>query len=204
MFKYIFRNSSPEKNAQSEAHFVEGAAHAFLARLEQAAVVTDTGGIVRYLNEPAIKLTAWPEAEALGKSINAVVDLAGTTNGRLMDGQVAHSLSKGIATALRPDSILVRRDGTEIAVEGSVTPIQGMDNRPAGTLVLLQDVTRVRKVADSLAHEARHDALTGLVNRREFQRRLEAAFAGTRSRNEHHALCYLDLDRFKNVNDKQR
>ncbi len=201
MFEHIFGNSSPEKNAQSEAHFVQGAAHAFLARLEQAAVVTDTGGIVRYLNEPAIKLTAWPEAEALGKSINLVVDLAGTTNGRLMDGQVAHSLSKGIATSLRPDSILIRRDGTEIAVEGSVTPIQDMDNRPAGTLVLLQDVTRVRKVADNLAHEARHDALTGLVNRREFQRRLEAAFAGTRSRNEHHALCYLDLDRFKVIND---
>lgn len=201
MFKRIFKNGSPEKNIQSEANFFQAAAPAFLARLDQAAIVTDTSGLVRYVNEPASKLTAWPEAEALGKPITMVANLAGITNGRNMDGQVAHSLAKGIATSLGANSTLIRRDGTEIAVDGSVTPIQGMDNHLAGTLVLLQDVTKLRKVADSLAHEARHDVLTGLVNRREFQRRLETAFAGTRSRNENHALCYLDLDQFKVIND---
>lgn len=201
MFKKIFRNSSPEKNAQSEENFIRGAAPALLARLDRAAIVTDTSGIVQYLNEPAAKLTAWPEAEALGRSINSVVNLAEGANSKHMDIQVAQSLTKGITTSLGADSILVRRDGTEIAVDGSVTPIQGLDNRLAGTLVLLQDVTQLRKVADSLAHEASHDVLTGLVNRREFQYRLEAAFAGTRSRNEHHALCYLDLDQFKIIND---
>lgn len=201
MFKRIFKDGSSEKNVQSEANFFQAAAPAFLARLDQAAIVTDTSGVVQYLNEPASKLTGWPEAEALGKPITMVANLAGITNGRNMDGQVAYSLAKGIATSLGANSTLIRRDGTEIAVDGSVTPIQDMDNHLAGTLVLLQDVTKIRKVADSLAHEARHDVLTGLMNRREFQRRLETAFAGTRSRNENHALCYLDLDQFKVIND---
>ncbi|MGA9165539.1 MAG: EAL domain-containing protein [Thiobacillus sp.] len=201
MFKKFFRNSRPEKNAQSEENFIQGAAPALLARLDRAAIVTDTSGIVQYLNEPAVRLTAWPEAEALGRSINIVVNLTGSANSKHINIQVAQSLTKGITTSLGADSILIRRDGTEIAVDGSVTPIQGMDNRLAGTLVLLQDVTQLRKVADSLAHEASHDVLTGLVNRREFQYRLETAFAGTRSRNEHHALCYLDLDQFKVIND---
>lgn len=201
MFKKIFRNSSPEKNAQSEENFVQAAAPAFLARLDHAAIVTDTGGVIQYLNEPASKLTAWPEAESLGKPITMVVNLAGVTNGRNMDGQVAQALAKGIAISLGANSILIRQDGTEIAVDGSVVPIQDMNNRLAGTLVLLQDVSKLRRAADSLAHDARHDVLTGLVNRREFQHRLEAAFAGTRSRNETHALCYLDLDQFKVIND---
>lgn len=201
MFKRIFKNGETEKNAQSEASFIEGVAPVFLARLEQAAIVTDTGGVIQYLNEPASKLTAWPEAEARGEPITMVVNLTEVTNGSRMDVRVAQSLAKGIATSLSANSVLIRRDGAEIAVDGSVTPIQGMDNRLVGTLVLLQDVTKMRKVADSLAHEARHDVLTGLVNRREFQLRLEAAFAGTRKRNETHALCYLDLDQFKVIND---
>jgi diguanylate cyclase (GGDEF)-like protein/PAS domain S-box-containing protein len=201
MLKKIFRNSRPEKSEPSETDFVQNSAHAFLARLDQAAIVTDLGGVIQYFNEPAMALTSWAETEALGKSINMVVNLTAGTNGRYMDGHVALSLTKGIAISLSADSVMIRRDGTEVAVEGSVTPIQGVDNRLAGTLVLLQDVTKLRKVADSLAHEARHDVLTGLVNRREFQHRLEAAFAGAHRRNQSHALCYLDLDQFKVIND---
>lgn len=202
MFKNLFAKikPGPQRNAGIDARFVRDTAPAFLARLDRAAIVTDAEGIVLYLNEPASRLTGWAEAEILGQPINNVMSLVANTNGRQMDAQVAQSLSKGISMPLSTDCVLIRKDGTEIAVEGSVAPIQGGD-RLSGSLVLLQDVTRLRKIADSLAHEARHDALTGLVNRREFQQRLEAAFSGTRKRNESHALCYLDLDQFKVIND---
>lgn len=201
MFDTLFRNGHPQKNAPDGREFVRRAAPALLARMGQAALVTDVHGVIEYLNEPAARLTGWPEAEALGKPVQAVVNLVGNTGGKSMDAQVAQALAKGQALPLGANTVLIRRDGSEVAIDGSVTPTQDADNRPAGSLVLLHDVTRLRRAADSLAHEARHDALTGLVNRREFQARLELAFAGTRNRRDRHALCYLDLDQFKIIND---
>lgn len=201
MFRKIFLNSNLQKDGKNDAGYVQAAASTFLARLDRAAIVTDTGGMIQYLNEPAERLTAWSEAEAVGKSINTVVKLAGSANGKHMESHVTQALAQGMATPLGVDTVLIRADGTQVALEGSVAPVQGMDNRIAGALVLLQDVTKLRKITDSLAHEARHDGLTGLVNRREFQTRLETAFAGSRKRNENHALCYLDLDQFKVIND---
>lgn len=201
MFRKIFKNSNLEESDKDDAGYVQRVAATFLARLDRAAIVTDSGGMVVYLNETAAKLTAWSDAEAVGKSINTVAKLAGSANARHMDSHVTQALAKGMATPLGVDTVLIRADGTQIAVEGSVAPVQGMDNRIAGALLLLQDVTKLRKITDSLAHEARHDVLTGLVNRREFRTRLETAFAGSRKRNESHALCYLDLDQFKVIND---
>lgn len=201
MFRKILKRNSQDAGNQPDAGYVRDAASSFLARLDRAGIVTDTDGIVQYLNEPAARLTACSEAEAVGKPIHTVVKLGGSTNGRQMEGYVTQALAKAMATPLGSDTVLIRADGTQVAVEGSVAPVHGRDNRIAGTLVLLQDVSQLRKIANSLAHEASHDALTGLVNRRAFQARLETAFEGSLKRNESHALCYLDLDQFKVIND---
>lgn len=68
---------------------------------------------------------------------------------RRMGSHVTQALAKGMATSLGVDTVLIRADGTPIAVEGSAAPIQSMDNRIAGVLVLLQDVTKLRKITDS-------------------------------------------------------
>lgn len=198
MFGRLFNHGTPK---QDDRDYMQGTASHFLARLDRAAIVTDTSGIVQYLNEPAAKLTGWSETEAAHRPINTVVKLAASATGRQMESHVIQALAKGMAMPLGADTVLTRADGTQVAVEGSVAPVHGMGDRIAGTLVLLNDVTRLRKVTDGLAHEARHDALTGLVNRREFQARLEIAFAGSRKLNEKHALCFLDLDQFKVIND---
>lgn len=177
------------------------AAYSLLTRLDRAAIIANVEGLIQYLNEPAIKLIDCLEDEAIGKPIHSIVNLAKNSSGRRIDFHVTQALAKGMTVQLSADSVLIRPDGTEIAVEGSVAPIQGLDNCIAGTLILLQDVTRQRKINDSLVYEARHDMLTGLMNRREFQVRLEAAFADSRKRNDSHALCYLDLDQFKVIND---
>lgn len=186
---------------QSDSGYVQDAAASFLSRLDRAGIVTDPDGIVQYLNEPAARLIACSESEAVGKPINTVVKLGRSANGRHMESYVIKALAKAMAVPLDSDAVLIRMDGTQVAVEGSVAPVQGRDNRIAGTLVLLQDVSQLRKIANSLTHEANHDALTGLMNRRAFQAHLETAFEGSLRRNESHALCYLDLDQFKVIND---
>lgn len=201
MFRTIFGNGSQKNNDKANAAYMQDAAFSLLAHLDRAGIVTDTEGMVQYLNEPAARLTGWSEAEAVGKPINTVLKLAGSANERLMENHVTRALGQSMATPLGANAVLIRADGTQVAVEGSVAPAQGRDSRIAGALVLLQDVTHQRKLTTSLAYEARHDALTGLVNRREFKTRLETAFAGSLKRNEGHALCYLDLDQFKVIND---
>ncbi len=201
MLKKLLGNVSLGQAGKGDSGHVQGAASTLLARLDRPAIVTDIAGIVQYMNEPAETLTAWSVAEAVGKPLGEIIKLAGTAASGSIVGHLTQALAKGTAMPLGGDAILIRADGTQTAVEGSVAPVQGTSNRIAGALVLLQDVTRLRRIADGLAHEARHDTLTGLVNRREFQTRLEAAFVGSRIRNEKHVVCYLDLDQFKVIND---
>jgi len=201
MFRKIFGNTRQKNEDEDETSYMQRVALTFLACLDQAAIVTDASGMVQYLNEAAAKLTGWSNAEALNQPINKVARLIEHVSAKHMNSYVAQALAKGMARPLGANAMLLRSDATQVAVEGSVAPVQDRDNRVAGALVLLQDVTRLRKITDSLAHEARHDVLTGLVNRREFRTRLETAFAGSRARNECHALCYLDLDQFKVIND---
>ncbi len=201
MFKKLLGNVRLGQVNADEPGYLESAASTFLAHLDQPAIVTDTDGIVRYLNEPAEIFTTWQGEQALDRPLGEVIKLAGRTAGESIVSHFTQALAKSMAVPIGKDAVLIRADGTRTAIEGSVTPVKGRDNRIAGALVLLQDVSREREIADSLAHEARHDTLTGLVNRREFQTRLEAAFAGSRSRNERHVVCYLDLDQFKVIND---
>ncbi|MBI1285219.1 MAG: EAL domain-containing protein [Thiobacillus sp.] len=201
MLKKLLGSVSLGQASTDDSGHVQGAASTLLARLDRPAIVTDIAGVVQYMNEPAETLTAWSVANAVGKPLGEIIVLAGNTLSGSIVGHLTQALAKGTAMPLGADAVLIRADGTQTAVEGSVAPVQRANNHIAGALVLLQDVTRLRRIADGLAHEARHDTLTGLVNRREFQTRLEAAFLGSRRRNEKHVVCYLDLDQFKVIND---
>ena len=70
-----------------------------------------------------------------------------------------------------------------------------------GLVLVLHDTSELRGLTRQMTYQASHDALTGLVNRREFERRLQEAMDSAQTGNVGHALCYLDLDRFKVVND---
>ncbi|MHB1247103.1 MAG: EAL domain-containing protein [Sulfuriferula sp.] len=202
MLSKFFGNTRQEDEDKGDAAYMQQVAITYLACLDQAAIITDASGIVQYLNEAATQLTGWSNTEAVNQPINQVARLVGyDVHGTHMNHYVTRALTTGMARPLGPNAALRRVDEKEVAVEGSIAPVQNRDNRVAGALILLRDVTRLRKITDSLAHEARHDVLTGLVNRREFRARLETAFTGSRARNECHALCYMDLDQFKVIND---
>ena len=97
--------------------------------------------------------------------------------------------------------LLLRRDGTEIAINESAAPIRDRAGAIVGVVLVLHDVRREREYATQLSYQASHDALTGLINRREFEHRLSLALASAREQGRHHAMMYLDLDQFKLVND---
>jgi diguanylate cyclase (GGDEF)-like protein len=97
--------------------------------------------------------------------------------------------------------MLSQAGGKELSIELTASPIKGPGDEIAGAVVVMHDVTEMRGLTKRMSYQATHDALTGLVNRREFERRLEEALQSVREQNVTHVLCYLDLDRFKPVND---
>ena len=117
------------------------------------------------------------------------------------ESPVARCLREGHAIGLANHSILLRRDGSEIAVADTASPIHDRDGKTTGAVMVFHDVTQDRKLAQQLSYQATHDALTGLINRRDFEQRLERALANARAEGAEHALCFLDLDRFKVIND---
>jgi diguanylate cyclase (GGDEF)-like protein len=201
MFSKFMKSAGLAKEASNHSGHMHGAACSLLTRLDRAAIITDANGVIQYLNEPATQFLGCAEETVIGKSIAT----RGETRGQFK--QQAHRLPRHPGTGKGHGDSPCHRFGPDSSGRQPDRggrqrgPGPGIDQRIVGAMVLLQDVSRLRKINDSLAHEARHDALTGLVNRREFQSRLEVAFEGSRQRGENHALCYLDLDQFKVIND---
>jgi diguanylate cyclase (GGDEF)-like protein len=98
-------------------------------------------------------------------------------------------------------TILIRRDLHEVHIEDSAAPIRDRAGHILGVVLVFHDVGEKRKLSNQLSYQATHDALTGLINRSEFERQLEELLAGATSQHTEHALLYLDLDQFKVVND---
>jgi diguanylate cyclase (GGDEF)-like protein len=102
---------------------------------------------------------------------------------------------------LQEPLVLLSRDGKEYAIQDAAAPIHGRHEELVGAVLTFSDITEVRCLAREMSHQARHDALTGLINRREFERRLQRVLTDAKTHAHEHALCYLDLDQFKLVND---
>ncbi len=175
---------------------------AALDLLSEAVVATDSAGDITYVNAAAERLVSVPPAAALGRKLEDVVSLVDEGERRLLAEPLRQALSSGIAVNLGRRALLVaRNDGSERSIELSASPIRGPGGQLAGALVLLHDVSELRGIARQMSYQATHDALTGLVNRHEFERRLNEAVENGQRGDGQHVLCCLDLDRFKVVND---
>jgi diguanylate cyclase (GGDEF)-like protein/PAS domain S-box-containing protein len=182
--------------SESPAHL-----HA-LDSLAESIIATDLEGRITYLNAAAERLTGTDSTAALGKTLEEIVGLVDETERRVLNDPVRQALTSGAPVNLSRRALLVSRaNESERSIELSASPIRNADNIVTGAVVLLHDVTELRGIARQMSYQAAHDALTGLVNRREFERRLEESVASGNRGDGHHVLCYLDLDHFKVVND---
>ena len=173
-----------------------------LQSLAEAIITTDKDGRINFLNPAAEQLTGGDAAAALGKLLEEIVSLVDETDRRLLSDPVHQALTTGAPVNLSRRALLLSRsNGSERSIELSASPIRNSAQELIGAVVLLHDVTEMRGLARQMSYQATHDALTGLVNRREFERRLEEAIESGHRGAGQHVLCYLDLDRFKIVND---
>jgi diguanylate cyclase (GGDEF)-like protein/PAS domain S-box-containing protein len=172
--------------------------------LAEAIVATDLEGHLTYLNPAAEKLLGVGRTQALGRRLEEIVGLMDQNDRKLLADPVREAVGGGNGNphdVSRRAVLLGKASGEERAIELAASPLRDHDGELIGAVVLMHDVTELRGLHRQMSYQATHDALTGLVNRREFERRLEEAADVARRGEATHMLCYLDLDRFKIVND---
>ncbi|MDJ0592710.1 MAG: EAL domain-containing protein [Pleurocapsa sp. MO_226.B13] len=171
-----------------------------LKSIGDAVITTDALGRVKYINPVAEQLTGWESDVAQGMPVKTIFQIVD----RLTKKPVASSVDFVLQEKngqLDSDTLLVARDGREYAIKDSAAPIKDRQGKIIGAVVVFHDATQARNLAREISWQANHDALTGLSNRRKFETQVTAAIADARQHNSQHALCFLDLDRFKIVND---
>lgn len=158
-------------------------------------------GKVTYLNPVAERMTGWPSAEALGRPLSQVMQIIAARSREPVPNPLSLAVAGDMVSGLGEDSLLVSRDGREVAIEDTAAPIHGMDGSVIGAVIVFHDVGAARALSLRMSHLAQHDILTGLPNRLLFSDRLERAIEAARRHRDSLAVLFLDLDRFKQVND---
>ncbi|MBL8399170.1 MAG: EAL domain-containing protein [Candidatus Accumulibacter sp.] len=197
----VGRDITEHKQAEEALFNAKERAQVTLHSIGDAVITTDGQAIVDYLNPVAEMLTGWGRVEAVGQPLQAVFRVIHEQTRQPTPDPVVQCLREGKVVALANHSLLLGRHGQEYAIDDSAAPIRGHSGQILGAVLVFHDITETRRLTRQLEHDATHDALTGLVNRREFERRLGRALATAQGHRGEHALCYLDLDQFKVVND---
>lgn len=172
-----------------------------LGELPVAVLTSDSEGNVEFLNPAAEALTGQCVESALGRPMSEVLSLGDVADGTPIECPAAACFRAQTSTGPLEARVLSTPDSPPRVVEVSAGPIRDLEGRVRGAILMARDVTKARQMELQLTHQATHDALTGLVNRAEFERRLARALASTAAEGAHHALGFLDLDGFKRVND---
>ena len=174
-----------------------------LDAMGESVITVDAEGRIDYINHAAAALLGQTSEQVLGKTFPDVASLVDESDRRSLGDPVRKALATGGRVTMGKRAMLVPVNGSlERSVEISVTPLKSNGNDfVLGLVLVMHDTSEMRGLTRQMSYQASHDALTGLVNRREFERRLREAMDAAQAGDVAHALCYLDLDRFKVVND---
>jgi diguanylate cyclase (GGDEF)-like protein/PAS domain S-box-containing protein len=191
---------SERKRAELEVQAEKERAQVTLNSIADGVITTDNEGVIDYLNPVAEALTGWKLEDARGQPVCNIIMLRHETKGHSLDNPAEVALRDGKVTEVGQHSVLISRTGREIPIQDSAAPILDTAGEITGAVLVIHDVSKERQLRRQLAHHAAHDSLTGLINRREFELRLENAVVAAKTGVEH-VLLYIDLDQFKVVND---
>jgi len=186
---------------ESALQFEKELAQVTLHSIGDGVITTDADGRVEYLNPVAEQYTGWRSGEARGKPLAEIYRVINERTGKSVE-PLPHAAGNsppenGDAGSVR----LLDRNGRECPIRYSQAPILSRGGQVLGMIVVFHDISQIRAMAQQLSWQASHDALTGLVNRREFERRLGELIVTAKAQSREHALMFMDLDNFKAVND---
>ena len=210
------------QDGKEKAFGIEGTAHDITGRMVSAealyqekerlqvtlesigdgVITTNVSGYVQYINPVAELMTGWSTSEAKGKSLSTVMHLLEEDSDEPIQLPLKVWLEDGRRQALTAPAVLVPHGSDDkAAIELTGAPIRDSKHGVIGSVLVFRDVSKIRSLAKQLSYQATHDSLTGLINRAEFDNRVEQSIFSVHKSGKSHALCYLDLDQFKVVND---
>ena len=197
----IIHDITPQKQVLQELQSLKERAELTLWSIGDAVLTTDANGHVQCMNRVAEQLTGWQVRDAAGIAIEEVFHIVDELSEDAFENPVRKCLRLNQTVAVSNRSALISRTGHRVAIEDTAAPIRAANSSTLGAIVVFHDVSHERQLRQELSWQASHDALTGLINRREFEFQLLGALASAKAEGETHALLYLDLDQFKIVND---
>jgi diguanylate cyclase (GGDEF)-like protein/PAS domain S-box-containing protein len=191
-----------ERKIMEEALFVEKErAQVTLNSIGDAVACTDIAGNITFLNLVAEKMTGWPRQEVGGRPMAEVLRILDATSRETIPNPMELAVEKNRTVHLPLNCVLIRRDGFEIPIEDSVSPIHNREGQATGAVIVFRDVSVAQAMALQMAHSAQHDFLTGLPNRMLLNDRVSQAIVLAHRHMKKVAVLFLDLDGFKHIND---
>ncbi|MBC8006755.1 MAG: EAL domain-containing protein [Prolixibacteraceae bacterium] len=191
-----------ERRAGDEALFMEKErAQVTLNSIGDAVLSTDIAGNVTYLNVVAEGMTGWSCEEAIGHPLADVFQIVDGSTGKPARNPMDKAVKENQTVGLIANCILIRRDGVESAIEDSAAPIHDRGGRVTGAVIVFRDVSAAQAIRQKMAHLAQHDFLTDLPNRMLLSDRVTTSISLARRHDKKRALLFLDMDRFKHIND---
>ncbi len=161
-----------------------------------AIMITDITGNIEYVNDKFEEVNGYSLAEIIGKKPNVLKSgqspdqIYKTMWETLLNGRVWHG-----------EILNQKKNGEYYWAKQFIAPVRNEQGKLTHFVSIMEDVTEVKKRSEIMSYQASHDDLTGLLNRRECEIRLQRVIKSSKSQNTTHVFCFLDLDKFKNVND---
>jgi diguanylate cyclase (GGDEF)-like protein/PAS domain S-box-containing protein len=191
-----------ERKAVEDALYVEKErAVVTLNSIGDAVLCTNISGNITYLNLVAETMTGWLRNEAIGKPLAEVFQIIDGATRKTVRDPMEMAVEQNRTVGLTVNCVLIRRDGFESAIEDSAAPIHDRAGRVTGAVIVFHDVSAARAMSVQMTHSAQHDVVTSLPNRLLLNDRITQSIALARRQNKPTAVIFLDLDRFKYIND---
>jgi diguanylate cyclase (GGDEF)-like protein/PAS domain S-box-containing protein len=198
----VARDVSHRKSLEVSLSRSKRQAQYTLESISEGVITTDNDGRIDYMNLAAEALTGTNRDDAAGHRVGELFSLVDDADRRPLGDPVERCLAMRRRVNMGRRAVMVSADGEqEHSVEITASPVRGPSNSISGTVVVFHDVSELRGLTRKMSYQATHDPLTGLVNRREFERRLDEAMDTAHADEAVHIVFYMDLDRFKAVND---
>jgi diguanylate cyclase (GGDEF)-like protein/PAS domain S-box-containing protein len=191
-----------ERTAVEDALYLERErAVVTLNSIGDAVLCTDISGNITYLNLVAETMTGWRRQEATGKRLAEVFRIIDGPTRKTARDPMEMAMEQNRTVGLTVNCVLIRRDGFESAIEDSAAPIHDRGGHVIGAVIVFHDVSAARAMSLQMTHSAQHDLVTNLPNRLLLSDRITQAISLARRQNRSIAVIFLDLDRFKYIND---
>jgi diguanylate cyclase (GGDEF)-like protein/PAS domain S-box-containing protein len=195
------RNAIERKTVEDALYVEKERAVVTLNSIGDAVLCTNILGTITYLNLVAETMTGWKREEATGKPLAEVFRIIDGATRKTSRDPMEMAVEQNRTVGLTVNCVLIRKDGFESAIEDSAAPIHDRAGHITGAVIVFHDVSAARAMSVQMTHSAQHDAVTNLPNRLLLSDRVSQSISLARRQRKHVAIIYLDLDRFKYIND---